>query len=217
MERVPDRSKTACYREILQRSPGLLAPLCGMEIPEADPVCSAAGYVLAPALAGFVQWILAQAKKDGIRRLYFLARDGYFPCRAARPSCEAYGISIECRYLYLSRYSLRRPLYHLDREAALHDICRNAVRITPDILLRRAGIAPEKQEGVFHAAKCRAVPPFGTPWSTRPGRRFLLWQDICARKGCLKMFPMPLWTAGGSVPCSNPFKPCCACKKERPS
>ncbi len=151
MERVPDRSKTACYREILQRSPGLLAPLCGMEIPEADPVCSAAGYVLAPALAGFVQWILAQAKKDGIRRLYFLARDGYFPCRAARLSCEAYGISIECRYLYLSRYSLRRPLYHLDREAALHDICRNAVRITPDILLRRAGIAPEKQEGVFHA------------------------------------------------------------------
>ena len=40
--------------------------------------------ILAPALNDFVLWILRKAQRNGIRRLYFLARDGYLMYRCAR-------------------------------------------------------------------------------------------------------------------------------------
>ena len=81
------KNRRVRYQEILQNSPVLFSPIHKMEIPKNDPISIVAGYVLAPALSGFVQWLLAQPQKNGIPRLYFLARDGYFPWQAGRIFC----------------------------------------------------------------------------------------------------------------------------------
>jgi FMN phosphatase YigB (HAD superfamily) len=59
--------------------------------------------VLGPILVGFILWILQQAEKTGIRRLYFLSRDGEIMLEFARELAGRLGIDIELRYLYVSR------------------------------------------------------------------------------------------------------------------
>ena len=86
---------------------------------EKEVVRDVTNYVLAPALNGFVAWVLTESMKQGIKRLYFLARDGYFMYQTAKFYVEELGLPIECKYLYCSRYSIRVPNYHLDIEKAL--------------------------------------------------------------------------------------------------
>ena len=120
-----------------------------MDVPNGDPMAVVCSHVLAPALGAFTHWLLEQAKENGVRRLYFLARDGYFFYHAARIFCEAYRLPMECRYLSCSRYSLRLPLFHLDREEALDAVCRGGMSITPEKLLSRAGLNGEEREEVL--------------------------------------------------------------------
>ena len=46
------------------------------KIPENEEERNVYDYVLAPALHGFVCWVLREAVAAGTKRLYFLARDG---------------------------------------------------------------------------------------------------------------------------------------------
>ena len=101
--------------------------------------------ILAPALNDFVLWILDKAQNNGIRRLYFLARDGYLMYRCAGIYVERFHLPIECRYLCCSRYSLRLPMYHRDMGAALDYICRGGTEVTLDRILDRSGIKEEEK------------------------------------------------------------------------
>ena len=101
--------------------------------------------ILAPALNDFVLWILRKAQRNGIRRLYFLARDGYLMYRCAGIYVERFHLPIECRYLCCSRYSLRLPMYHRDMGAALDYICRGGTEVTLDRILDRSGIKEEEK------------------------------------------------------------------------
>ena len=101
--------------------------------------------ILAPALNDFVLWILDKAQHNGIRRLYFLARDGYLMYRCVRIYVERFHLPIECRYLCCSRYSLRLPMYHRDMGAALDYICRGGTEVTLDRILDRSGIKEEEK------------------------------------------------------------------------
>ena len=101
--------------------------------------------ILAPALNDFVLWILRKAQRNGIRRLYFLARDGYLMYRCAGIYVERFHLPIECRYLCCSRYSLRLPMYHMDMGAALDYICRGGTEVTLDRILDRSGIKEEEK------------------------------------------------------------------------
>lgn len=102
--------------------------------------------ILAPALNDFVLWILSEACRDGIHRVYFLARDGYLMHRCAQVYVNKLQLPLECRYLYCSRYSLRLPLYHRDMETALNYICRGGIEVTVEKILKRSGIRePEKE------------------------------------------------------------------------
>ena len=101
--------------------------------------------ILAPALNDFVLWILDKAQHNGIRRLYFLARDGYLMYRCAGIYVERFHLPIECRYLCCSRYSLRLPMYHRDMGAALDYICRGGTEVTLDRILDRSGIKEEEK------------------------------------------------------------------------
>ncbi|MBV8732922.1 MAG: hypothetical protein JO336_24195 [Acidobacteriia bacterium] len=55
---------------------------------------------LGPFLLTFASWVLTEARRDGIRRLYFLSRRCYLLSRMARILAPRFGI--ECHYLYLS-------------------------------------------------------------------------------------------------------------------
>lgn len=96
--------------------------------------------VLSPFLLLFTIWVLKAAKKDGITRLYFLARDGYPAYKLACKLCEKYEIGIECKYLYCSRYSLRVPMYSENIEEMLGYICRSGIDVTIHKVLKRAGL-----------------------------------------------------------------------------
>ena len=69
--------------------------------------------VLAPAMVEFVKWILRSAGERNIRRIYFLARDGWPMYRAARILGRDVEPAVDCRYFCCSRYALRIPCFHL--------------------------------------------------------------------------------------------------------
>ena len=141
----PYEERAAWYRALLAGSPAL-APLAGaLPVEPGSPGSVVAGLVLAPVLGDFTQWLLAQAKERGTRRLYFLARDGYYVFRAAEALNRALGLGLDCRYLYCSRRALGIPLFHLDRRRGLDALCRGGMDLTLDQVLARAGLSPEER------------------------------------------------------------------------
>jgi FMN phosphatase YigB (HAD superfamily) len=59
--------------------------------------------IVGPLVLGFVHWCLTEAQARGLRRLYFVARDGQLPLRVVERLASTWGFSIDCRYLYGSR------------------------------------------------------------------------------------------------------------------
>lgn len=64
-------------------------------------------YVAAPLLCCYVSWVLNEAKKAGITRLYFVARNGFIMYEIAKLLNRNYGL--ELRYLYGSRQAWFLP------------------------------------------------------------------------------------------------------------
>ncbi len=67
--------------------------------------CSIGGPILYP----YVKWILDDCLKRGIKRLYFVARDGYVLKRVAEQLVEQKKLPIELYYVYGSRKAWRIP------------------------------------------------------------------------------------------------------------
>jgi hypothetical protein len=59
--------------------------------------------VAGPILFGFVAWLLEVAVKQGVRRLYFISRDGEILLKIAQELIVKWSYPLEARYLYLSR------------------------------------------------------------------------------------------------------------------
>ncbi|MBS0661902.1 MAG: hypothetical protein JSR48_01450 [Verrucomicrobia bacterium] len=74
--------------------------------------------VAGPLFHGFVRWTLAEAERRGLKRLYFLARDGQIFWRIARQIQAGRPAAVECRYLYASRLAFAGPA-ELESPAAL--------------------------------------------------------------------------------------------------
>lgn len=111
--------------------------------------------MLGPALNGFVKWLLQEAMKTGKRRLYFLARDGYFMYHAAKIYVEKLSLPVECRYVSCSRYALRLPSFHLDLDEAMEYICRGGIGVSLKRILGRAGLEEQEQNKVLDEIKER--------------------------------------------------------------
>ena len=76
----------------------------GVEAPaELRPIVEVATGVAGPILAAYVLWVLNNAQREGIRRLYFVARDGEILYLIAQRLCERLGLDFDLRYLYGSR------------------------------------------------------------------------------------------------------------------
>ena len=65
--------------------------------------------VIGPVFFLFVLWLLREAKKVGLKRLYFVSRDGQILLKIAKIICKNLGYNFELRYLNVSRKSLYLP------------------------------------------------------------------------------------------------------------
>lgn len=99
---------------------------------------------VAPLLISYVSWVLRQAHKEKVRRLYFLARDGYLMHQASKILCEKLQLTIDCRYLYCSRKAFRIPEYYISGKAGIDFICRGGMNVSFRRMLERANLDVEE-------------------------------------------------------------------------
>jgi hypothetical protein len=66
------------------------------------------GQFLGPFTLTFAAWVLAQAQRVGIKRLYFVSRDCQLTLTVAKKLADQFG-GIDCRYLQVSRQALCLP------------------------------------------------------------------------------------------------------------
>lgn len=65
--------------------------------------------VAAPLIVGFTLWALREASRLGLKRLYFVARDGQILHTIARQLAPRLGLDLDLRYLYGSRQAWILP------------------------------------------------------------------------------------------------------------
>lgn len=103
----------------------------------------------APVLYNYVSWVIDDARKRNIKKLYFLSRDSYLMYLTAERILSHRKIEdISISYLKVSRYSLRSAQYYLLGEKSLDYICINGIDVTLRKILIRAGLSKEQQEAV---------------------------------------------------------------------
>jgi FMN phosphatase YigB (HAD superfamily) len=96
--------------------PGLLAGcsrlvrLGGTETPlQHQRLREAAAHAAGPFLSGFVLWVLQTARANGLKRLYFISRDGLVLLKVAKELASSVDPTIELCYLYGSRQAWHFP------------------------------------------------------------------------------------------------------------
>ncbi len=105
--------------------------------------------VTAPVLFSYVWNILRQAERMGLKRLYFLSRDGYLPFEIAKEITKVCPVSVEMKYLYGSRLALRLPCVHrLDREDGMSLLLYRGSKQTLQHILNRASITSEERRQI---------------------------------------------------------------------
>ena len=105
-------------------------------------------YGFAPVLVEFVRWVLDTAENERRERLYFLSRDGYQMYLVAKVLSKELKYNIDCRYINVSRYSLRIPEYHLIGEKCLDRICIGGIDVTFEKVMKRAGLTDEEAKEI---------------------------------------------------------------------
>lgn len=106
--------------------------------------------IVGPVMLEYTRWILRESQKKGIKKLYFLARDGYLLSKIARMIVKKQGLDIDCRYLYCSRASLRMPSYHVIDEDEMYDILlRGGYYVTPKSLFQRGCFSDEEMQKLY--------------------------------------------------------------------
>lgn len=100
--------------------------------------------LVGPIILPFVEWILSEAEKRKIKRIYFLARDGYLLYKTAVRICEKRNLTVECRYLYCSRLALRIPSYNLIGDEAIELITLGGYYVTAKSVLKRAALTEKE-------------------------------------------------------------------------
>lgn len=98
--------------------------------------------VAGPLLAGFVLWVLLAARREGLRRLHFVSRDGQVLLRIAETLLPSLGWDLDCRYLYGSRQAWHLPAMERLDDAALAWLAKEAPREPLRSVLARAELKP---------------------------------------------------------------------------
>lgn len=99
----------------------------------------------------YICWILNNAREKNIKRLYFLARDGFVLCKVAKILCKRLELDIDCRYLYCSRQSLRIPAFHLMGDGIYEYIFMKAENLTANVIMSRTGLTESQINGIYNS------------------------------------------------------------------
>lgn len=78
--------------------------------------------VAGPQLLAFVTWVLIEASLAGIKKLFFLARDGEILQKLADLVARTYNLETECHYMMASRQALYIPSLSKDPLIAVEEI-----------------------------------------------------------------------------------------------
>ena len=78
--------------------------------------------VAGPILYGFANFVLEVALGRGIKRLYFLSRDGFVLLTVARLIAQRKNLDVDLRYLYTSRLASNAKTQTVTRSSILHRI-----------------------------------------------------------------------------------------------
>lgn len=118
----------------------------------ADTDCAeqiAAEYI-APAMCGFVDYILKTAAENGVKTLYFLARDGYLMQKIAEKLAAKREYGLKLRYLYCSRASLRLSAIGIMPRSEVYGLfLMSGVSVTPKALLDRLFLTAEQRGEIY--------------------------------------------------------------------
>jgi predicted HAD superfamily hydrolase len=124
--------------------------LCRLQNPETDShrqaIWNTAASVVGPVMFGFVHWCLLEAKRRGIQRLYFAARDGQILYKIAQIICKNWNYDIDCRYLYISRQALHIPSIQEIGEAERSWLFARFQTHSVRALCKRINLKPEQIE-----------------------------------------------------------------------
>ncbi|MFP6556758.1 haloacid dehalogenase [Paraburkholderia sp. B3] len=104
-----DRIEPPLLRSALSGSARTARLRVGCRAPHEQSLAEVSAGFTAPLLLTFVVWILKQAERKQIERLFFLARDGQILLSMARKIARAYHLPVTLDYLYVSRQSLHLP------------------------------------------------------------------------------------------------------------
>ncbi len=100
------------HRSLLAGSARAVRLGCGSENSNGEnPVHVIASGVVAPLTFLYAWCVLRDAHLNGVKRLYFLARDGLIFYSVASVLAKRWGLDIDLRYLYCSRVSLLLPSF----------------------------------------------------------------------------------------------------------
>ena len=106
--------------------------------------------IVGPTMYEYTKWVLLQAHARGLKRIYFLARDGYLLCEMAKMLSQRHGLDIDCRYLYCSRSALRMPSYHVMQRSEMYDILLlSGYYVTPKTLLERGRFTDSELQRLY--------------------------------------------------------------------
>ncbi|GJQ59805.1 MAG: hypothetical protein D8M57_11420 [Candidatus Scalindua sp. AMX11] len=105
---LPSIDRSDIFKGII-RTASEHAYLCSISDGVEDQISVLGAYVGGPALFAYVHWVMKQASSNGIKRLYFLARDGQILIRIAELVRNRYNFDLDLRYLYASRHSWLLP------------------------------------------------------------------------------------------------------------
>lgn len=108
--------------------------------------------VAAPFLIGFTLWVLKRAKALGLKRLYFLARDGQILLAIAQRLIKKLDFDCELHYLYGSRQSWSLPsltTVNEDSIANMFPVTIDVDFLSVRVLLARFDLQPESVESLL--------------------------------------------------------------------
>ncbi|HEX5326490.1 MAG TPA: hypothetical protein VFW75_07455, partial [Acetobacteraceae bacterium] len=106
-------------------------------------------------LIGFTLFVLAEARRRGIRRIYFLARDGHIPLAIARRLIARSNEPFELSYLHVSRHSIVVPACSDDPHRLIEAISASMSTQTLDAIAAALGIEPDAIPGVLERSGVR--------------------------------------------------------------
>jgi FMN phosphatase YigB (HAD superfamily) len=133
-------------------------------------VAQVAAGVAAPLLLGYVLWLAGQARMLGLRRLYFVARDGELLLQVARPVLQRLAPEVECHYLHASRQAFEFAALAADPRKLPTWVAGQKNQTARDVLAR-VGLVPEQ---VWKECSLPPTAPGAADRPLAPGDRAML-------------------------------------------